>query len=66
MSRIHAQEILYNFKHVNEYKLIKIQPDLSYVEQLVEIIKKQEKVLSSETAGLFQVLWRQPKFEEST
>ena len=42
------------------------QPDLSYVEQPVEILDRQEKVLRNKTVMLVRVLWRNPKVEEST
>ena len=52
--------------HVIEYEPIEIQPDLSYVEQPVKIIDRQEKILRNKTVVLVQVLWRNPKVEEST
>ena len=42
--------------HVIEYEPIEVQPDLSYVEQPVEILDRQEKVLRNKTVMLVRVL----------
>lgn len=55
-----------NAKQVIEYELIEIQPDLSYIEQPVEILDRQQKILRNRSVSLVKVLWRNPKIEEST
>ena len=52
--------------HVIEYEPIEIQPDLSFVEQPVQILDKKERVLRNKSVSLVRVLWRNPKVEEST
>ncbi|KAL8121324.1 hypothetical protein AgCh_018164 [Apium graveolens] len=52
--------------HVIEYDPIEIQPDLSFVEQPVQILDKKERVLRNKFVSLVRVLWRNPKVEEST
>ncbi|KAL8114916.1 hypothetical protein AgCh_021664 [Apium graveolens] len=52
--------------HVIGYEPIKIQPDLSFVEQPVHILDKKERVLRNKSVSLVRVLWRNPKVEEST
>lgn len=53
-------------KYDIEHEPIEIQPDLSYVEQPVEILDRKEKVLRNKTLFLVKVLWKNPKVEEST
>ena len=53
-------------RHVIEYEPIELQPDLSYVEQPVQILDRKEKVLRNKTVSLVRVLWRNPRIEEST
>lgn len=55
-----------DLKHVIEYSPIEIQSDLSYIEQLVEILDQREKTLRNKTVSLVRVLWRNPMVEEST
>ena len=52
--------------HVIESEPIEIQPDLSYVEQPIEIQDRTERKLRNKTVRLVKVLWRNPKVEEST
>ena len=52
--------------HVIEYKPLEIQPDMSYVEQPIEILDQQDKMLRNKSVSLVKVLWRNPKFEDST
>ena len=52
--------------HVIEYEPIKIQTDLSYMEQPVKILDWQEKSLRNKSVKLVRVLWGNPKVEEST
>ena len=51
---------------VIEYEPLDIQADLSYVEQPVKILDRQEKTLRNKKVVLVKVLWRNPKVEEST
>ena len=51
---------------VIEYEPVEIQPDLSYVEQPIEILDRNEKVLMNRTMPIVKVLWRNPRVEEST
>ena len=53
-------------KCVVEYEPLDIQSDLSYVEQPVKILDRQEKTLRNKKVVLVKVLWRNPKVEEST
>ena len=52
-------------KHVIEYEPIEIQPDLSCVEQPIEIQDRREKALRNKSVKLVKVLWHNPKVEES-
>ena len=51
---------------VIEYEPIEIQPDLSYVEQPVQILDKQDRVLRNKSIPMVKVLWKNPVVEEST
>ncbi|WOG92409.1 hypothetical protein DCAR_0311675 [Daucus carota subsp. sativus] len=51
---------------VIEYEQVEIQPDLSYVEQPIEILDRKEKVLRNRSVPIVKVLWRNPKVEEIT
>ena len=53
-------------RHIIEHDPVEIQSDLSYVEQPVQILDRQEKVLRNKSVWLVKVLWRNPKVEEST
>ena len=53
-------------RNIIEHDPVEIQSDLSYVEQLVQILDRQEKMLRNKSVWLVKVLWRNPKFEEST
>ena len=51
---------------VIEYEPLDIQADLTFVEQPVKILDRQEKILRNKKIVLVRVLWRNPKVEEST
>ena len=51
---------------VIEYEQVEIQPDLSYVEQPIEILVRKEKVLRNRFVPIVKVLWRNPRVEETT
>ena len=53
-------------KCVIEHEPVELQPDLSYIEQPVEILDRSIKVLRNKEVVLVKVLWRNPKVEEST
>ena len=53
-------------KHIVEHEQVDLQPDLSYVEQPVEIIHRKEQVLQNKSINLVRVLWRHHNVEEST
>ena len=52
--------------HVIEYEEVEIQPNLSSVEHLIEIIDRKEQILRNKAIPLVRVLWRNHKIEEST
>ena len=52
--------------HVIEYETLEVQPDLSYIEQPLEILDQQDRVLRNKSVPLVKVLWRNPRVEEST
>ena len=51
---------------VIEYEPLDLQADLTFEEQLVKILDRQEKMLRNKKIVLVRVLWRNPKVEEST
>ena len=53
-------------RHVIEYEQVELQADLSYVEQPIRILDRQERVLRNKSVSLVRVLWRNPVVEEST
>ncbi|KAA0059577.1 pol protein [Cucumis melo var. makuwa] len=52
--------------HVVDYKPLEIDENLSYVEQLVEILVKEAKMLRNRGIGLIKVLWQDHQVEEAT
>ncbi|XP_074357459.1 uncharacterized protein LOC141697123 [Apium graveolens] len=52
--------------HVIEIELLEIQADLSYEEQPVQLLDRQERILKNKSVSLVKVLWRNPKVEEAT
>ena len=52
--------------HVLETPEIELRDDLSYVEQLVQILGREEKELCNKTVSLVKVLWRNHLVEEAT
>ena len=52
--------------HIIEYEPLEVQPDLSYVEQSIEILDQQDRMLRNKSVSLVKVLWRNPKVEEFT
>ncbi|KAL5566309.1 hypothetical protein UlMin_029473 [Ulmus minor] len=52
--------------HVLENEPIKVQEDLTYEEQAVQILDRKDKTLRNKVIPLVKVLWRNHKVEEST
>ena len=52
--------------HVIEALKIELRDDLSYEEQPVQILGREEKVLRNNTISLVKVLWRNHLVEEAT
>ncbi|XP_063946018.1 uncharacterized protein LOC135151485 [Daucus carota subsp. sativus] len=52
-------------KCIIENEPVDIESDLSYIEQLVSILDRKDKLLRNKTVPLVKVLWRNPKVEES-
>nr|XP_048329345.1 uncharacterized protein LOC125422322 [Ziziphus jujuba var. spinosa] len=52
--------------HVLETPNIELREDLSYVEQPVQILDREERVLRNKTIPLVKVLWRNHLIEEAT
>ena len=52
--------------HVLETSEIKLRDDLSYDEQPVQILGREEKELRNKTISLVKVLWRNHLVEEDT
>ncbi|KAL8120055.1 hypothetical protein AgCh_017258 [Apium graveolens] len=55
-----------NSNQVIGYEPIELQPDLSYVEQPVQILDRKERVLRNKAIPIVKVLWRNSRVEEST
>ena len=53
-------------RHVVEYEQVDLQPDLSYIEQPVEILDRKEQSLKNKVIKLVRVLWRHHNVDEST
>ena len=52
--------------HVLETPEIELRDDLSYEEQLMQILGREEKELRNKTISLVKVLWRNHLVEEAT
>ena len=55
-----------DLSHVLEAPEIELRDDLSYEEQLVQILGREEKELRNKTISLVKVLWRNHLVEEAT
>ena len=53
-------------KHIVEHEQVDLQPNLSYIEQPVEIMDRKEQVLRNKVVKLVRVLWQNHNVEEST
>ena len=52
--------------HVVSSETIELRPDLTYEEELVEILAREVKELRNKKIPLIKVLWRNHKTEEAT
>ncbi|XP_060964157.1 uncharacterized protein LOC133033447 [Cannabis sativa] len=64
--RTQSQKYVSVTTHVLSYEGIKLQTDLSYEEQPLQILDRKEKALRNKTILLVKVLWRNIKIEEAT
>ena len=55
-----------NPSHVVSSKTIELRPDLTYEEELVEILAREVKELWNKRIPLVKVLWRNHKTKEAT
>jgi hypothetical protein len=51
---------------IMEYEVLQIQEGLTYVEELVKIVDRKEKVLRTKTIPIFKVLWRNHGVKEAS
>ena len=73
LSRVHnvfhismLRKYISNPSHVLEAPEIELRDDLSYEEQPVQILGREEKELRNKTISLVKVLWRNHRVEEAT
>ncbi|TQE08434.1 hypothetical protein C1H46_005909 [Malus baccata] len=52
--------------HIIQIEPLEVNPDVSYVEEPVAIIDRQDKVLRNKVIHLVKVLWRNHAIEEAT
>ena len=52
--------------HIVDYEPLEIDENLSYVEQPVEILAREVKVLRNKRISLVKVLWQNHLMEEAT
>lgn len=57
---------LRDLEHVVDFKDLEVQEDLSYEEQLVQILDHRDQVLRNKTTPLVKILWRNHCIEEAT
>ena len=55
-----------NISQVVSTEIIELRPDLTYEEELVEILAREVKELQNKKIPLVKVLWRNHKTEEGT
>ncbi|XP_057504727.1 uncharacterized protein LOC130788179 [Actinidia eriantha] len=60
------KKYVFDLSHAIEHQLLEIREDLSYVEQLVQILDQHDQVLCNKVIPLVRVLWRNHTMEEST
>ena len=52
--------------HVVSLEMIEFRPDLTYEEELIEILAREVKELQKKRIPLVKVLWKNHKTEEAT
>ena len=52
--------------HILSYETLDLSPNLTYQQQPVKILDRQEKILRTKRISLVKVLWRSQKREEIT
>ncbi|BFG22200.1 hypothetical protein CerSpe_084740 [Prunus speciosa] len=52
--------------HIQEHQPVELREDLTYEEQLVQILDKKEQVLRTKSITVVNVLWRSQTIEEAT
>lgn len=52
--------------HVPEGQLIQLKEDLSYEEELIQVLDEKEQVLRNKVIPLVKILWRNYGVEEAT
>ena len=55
-----------NPSHVLDYTLLSMGENLSYIEQLVQIMDRKEQILPNKKISLVKVLWRSQEVEEAS
>ncbi|XP_038885841.1 uncharacterized protein LOC120076137 [Benincasa hispida] len=73
LSRIHdvfhvslLRKYVLDPSHILQGQLVQLKEDLSYGEELVQILDKKEQVLRNKIIPLVKVLWRNHEVEEAT
>ena len=60
------KKYIQNSSHVLSYKQLELDLDLSYEEQPIQILDKEEKQLRNRKIPLVKVLWKNHSVEEAT
>ena len=60
------KKYIQNSSHVLSYKQLELDSDLSYEEQPIQILDKEEKQLRNRKIPLVKVLWKNHSVEEAT
>ena len=60
------KKYIQNISHVLSYKQLELGSDLSYEEQPIQILDKEEKQLRNRKIPLVKVLWKNHSVEEAT
>ena len=60
------KKYIQNSSHVLSYKQLELGSDLSYEEQPIQILDREEKQLRNRKIPLVKVLWKNHSVEEAT
>ena len=60
------RKYLYDEGHVVDYSELRVEPDLTYEEQPIQILDREIKRLRNKQVALVKVLWRSQRYEEAT